>query len=159
LTIRFEDLGALDKFRAEQVGANAQIAARIAPVVRQPTVTTLSERLVAPMAATTPAKYQSRITYRPALGKGPELRALLVAHAAARQAQGVRMTATLQVAGPASGTYVSQVGHESLAKYEQYRAANSSNPTVQAYGPKVAALIAEPASTEIRETLIPYPQR
>ena len=148
-TIRFSSLSDLETFRG-QAGTNPQIAqltARISRLVRRGASLTLAERLVDPMPVTTPNKYMVRLLYRAAPGKGGELRALLTEHAKARQSQGVRMTANVQVAGPESGTYVLNAGFESLAKYEAYRKDLQANPQA-AFGAKVAALISGPSSTE-----------
>lgn len=102
--------------------------------------------------------YTQRVTYYPAVGKGPELRALLeervkhVQSAGAEVALGVRM-----FGGPAGNPYIVNLRFQDLAAVEAYRRRNQADPAFAAYNAKVATTLSCAAEIELYETVIPNP--
>ena len=154
LNLQVDDLGALDAVRAKPLPVDT----RIAPLTRQPNHLSLYENLLAAQAAPTPARYIQRISRMPLPGKGRELIALVLERAKARQAEGIRTSISVQVAGAASGTLVTNLIFTSLAELEKQRARNQTDAAQQQFQATVATL-AGPNRVEIFETLVPFQPR
>lgn len=152
---QFEDLGQLEAFRQQPVQPDARLQA----LFREPVRSALFEQLLAVQPGTETPRYTQRFANRPLPGKGPELAALVIENARAAQAQGYRSGVSIQVAGAAAGTVVSQTLYGSLIDLEKRRAANRTNPAFQAMLAKQAGLLAAPSNSAISEVLVPMQAR
>lgn len=155
---RFATLAEYEKYRTANIEAVRKFATSVAPLLRQPSMTTLSETLQTTNQSGA-AKWSQWVTSAPALDKGPEVRSLLVERGKQYDAQKRRTTLSVQVAGPESGLFTRVFSYGSLAELEEWRARGAADEMQAAYLHKLNALLSRPLQTSIREILIPYPQR
>ena len=101
--------------------------------------------------------FSYRVTYYPALGKGPELRTALEARAKERQAQGFRTGLSTQLFGADGATYILTFIWPDLAGYEKFRQGNQSDPAFRAFQNKLVELTRMPTRVELFEILVPTP--
>jgi hypothetical protein len=155
LNLQVDDLAALEAIRATPLPADPRIAA----LTRQPNRIALFEQLLAAQAAATPPKYIQRVGLTPSIGKTGEVAALVVERAKAGQADGIRLTASTQVAGPAAGNVAVGILFGSLAELEKLRARNLTDQAMVQFQAKLSNLIATPARIQVFEVLIPLQAR
>ena len=122
-------------------------------------MTVLTETLQRATQTGAPVKWSQFAVSAPALGKGPELRALMLARGKEYEAQGLRTTLSVQVAGPESGIFTRIISFGSLAELEEQRVRAAGDEAGRVYAQKLATLISRPVTFSIRETHIPYPPR
>jgi quinol monooxygenase YgiN len=160
MTLRFDDLAALDAHRASPQGQqDPAFASRMAALTRQPARLELYEILLAAPASTSPVRYIQRVTTTPLAGKGRDVQALVIERAKSRQTAGGRVGVSVQAAGPAAGSIVTTVLFGNLGELEKQRAINQTDASFQQYAAKISALAAGPAQIEIFEVLVPYQPR
>ncbi|MGH2361787.1 MAG: hypothetical protein ACRDGM_14745 [bacterium] len=98
-----------------------------------------------------------RVRIYPALGKEPELRAVLEEWAKKRQAQGMEISLSVQLYGPEGPTFVNSAKFRDLAEVENRRRQNQADPAFQAVVAKVDSLCRVPAKRSLYEVLVRYP--
>ncbi len=152
---QFEDLGALEAFRARP----PQLDPRVQALFRQTVTNALWEQVLSVQPGGQTPKYTQRFFNRPLPGKGPELAALLVENAHRAQAEGYRTAVGIQVAGAAAGAVVSQTLYGSLVEIEKRRMNNRTSPAQQEFLAKLSALVSEQANSAISEVLVPMTPR
>jgi hypothetical protein len=102
--------------------------------------------------------YAQTTRFTPALGKVPELRAVLEDRVKSGQARGLRMNLTQAVfAGPAGTNYRTDITFPDLGAYEAYRQQNQADEGFQAFQARAAALVSAPPDVRLTEVLVPYP--
>ena len=102
--------------------------------------------------------YTQWIQYHPALGKGPELRALLEERVKSYQSKGQSVALAVRMMGDEEGNpFIAVFRHQDLAAQEAFRRSAQSDPTFAEFQAKVATLLARPAAVSLREVLIPAP--
>jgi len=100
--------------------------------------------------------YAQYIQYHPALGKGPELRALLEQRVKTNQSNGQSVALAVQMLGGEEGNpYTVVFRRQDLAALEAFRRSNQADPARQEYQAKLQSLLARPAAISLREELIP----
>ena len=98
-----------------------------------------------------------RVRIYPALGKEPELRAVLEEWVKKRQAQGMEFSLSVQLYAPEGATFVNSSKFRDLAEVETRRRQNQADPAYQAVAAKVASLSRIPAKRSLYEVLVRYP--
>ncbi len=156
LTTQFDDLGALETFRASAIG---QPDPRVALLTRQPARVELYETIVPVPPSSTPTKFLQRVTLTPIMGRIGEVQNLLLEFVKTRQAEGVRGGVSVQAAGPGANNLVSTVALGSLTEFEKLRTRNQTDSVFQQFTGKLGALIVQPPTIELFEVLIPLPPR
>jgi hypothetical protein len=155
--IQFDGLAALDADRAASPNDPARQAriAKINECLGRPQSTALFEGLV-PNAATTPPAYVMRVNFTPALGKGPELRKVLEERVRAGTQKGSLATGLGTQVAPEDGvSFWINILFANLAGLEEFRAANQSDPSFQAFQTRLAGLIAAQPRQELSAVLVP----
>jgi hypothetical protein len=159
--IQFDGLAALDADRAASPTDSAR-QARIAKInenLGRPQSTALFETLV-PVNAATPPAYTMRVNFTPALGKGPELRKVLEERVRAGTQKGSLATGLgTQVAPEDGASFSINVLFANLATYEEFRAANQSDPSFQAFQTRLAGLLTSQPRQELYAVLVPLGAR
>lgn len=160
IAFQFGDLAGVEAFRArqrEEQDKNPAFNDPLEALQREQTPSELWEVLVPIQPMTSPPRYILRITTPPAIGKARELAALTSARARARQAEGVPMTMSAQVAGPSAGSVATVGTFGGLAELEKMRAEVQDSAASKTFVEQVAPLSSAPATFEIFEVRVPYP--
>jgi len=101
--------------------------------------------------------YTQWVQYHPALGKGPELRALLEQRVKTFQADGQSVALAVRMMGDEEGNpFILVFRRQDLAEQEAFRRSAQSDANRE-FAAKVATLIARPAAVSLREVLMPAP--
>jgi hypothetical protein len=154
--VRAEDLNALDRYRREgQADADWQPrAARLAPLLRGPVGTVVSEELLPP-GGRGPAGIIQRAFGFPAPGQERRFRELTEEFVRARQAAGERIGMGVRVFSPLGPVVELTGAYPDLATLEQARTegAEATRQVVRA----LHELSREPIQVRVFEVLVPFP--
>ncbi len=157
--MRFATLADYEQARPAAQEVNRRFNPMMGPLARQTGIQTLTEVLQLTNQSGPRPKWGLWILRAPALGKGPELRALELERGKELEAQGRRSTLSVQVAGPESGVFIRNFGYQSLAALEEQRVRTAADASSAAFVSKLNTLLSRPTETSIREVLIPFNQR
>jgi hypothetical protein len=155
LAFAFDDLGALEEYRASELG---QADPRVGPLIRA-NRSELLEMLLQGPPASTPARFSQRVTLMPALGKGRDVQQLVLDMAKTRHAEGVRQSVTLQVAGAAAGSVGVTIAFGSALEFEKVRARNQADSAFQAFVQRLAPCLAHSSTVELFSIVVPFQPR
>lgn len=158
---RHEDLAAYEAARRRNQSDPAFPAyqAKVATLISRPNSSQLFEVLI-PNPAGNPLRapyFTQRALGYPAVGKGPELRAIMEERVKGLQSSGQRATLGVSVYGTDGQEFTTTLAFQDLAALESYRRRNQSDPAFQAYVAKVNPLIRQGPKVELAEVLIPFP--
>ena len=153
---RYPTLADFESARDRQTQANQTTVDRMSAMQRQAGTNAIHEVLQRTTVPRLVAKWTRVVIAAPALGRGPELRALLLEQGQHYEAQGQGRGLLVEVAGPESGSFRSVFGNSSLAELEQWRAGPALGQSQQDYVQRVNALVSRPLQSSIHEVLIPY---
>ena len=105
------------------------------------------------------ATYIQRISHYPAVGKGPELRALLEEWARTAPSRGFAHNLTSQLLSSEGPNFINGIRHENLAAFETYPERSRANPGFGPFATKEEPLLDRSAQSELVEVLIPPPRQ
>ncbi|MSQ14422.1 MAG: hypothetical protein EXR50_00960 [Dehalococcoidia bacterium] len=154
----FPDLASREQLFQRQNSDPAYQAslAKSVMVASKAAVIELFETLV-PNAPRIEAKVTQRITLYPAIGKGPELRAMLEEEVKARQARGITSGLQAQLFGIDGPAFTIGTQFPGIAAFEQRRESVPNDPGRQAYLAKVNQAISRPNRQQLFEVLVQVP--
>ena len=98
-----------------------------------------------------------RVSSYPALGKESELRDALTEWTSKRQAQGAKVSLSVQLFGTEGATLVTTIRFNDLAEFENRRRTNLADRDFQAATTRFATMSRAPAKFELFEILVPFP--
>lgn len=158
-TTRWEDLAKYEQDRGRNQGDPAFRAyqTKLAGLITVPPAPLLFEVLIGPAPGTPTGKYQTRITNRPAVGKVPELRALLEERVKALRAQGMRRGLLARLFDPEGGSFVIVASYDNLGEWEQQRDRQRNDPATREFQAKLSGLVSRPPQPRLFEVLVRMP--
>ncbi len=156
-TMRYENLAAREAYIAANNEARQVRLAKVAEYLAQPQTAELHQVLL-PASPTGEVNYVLGVTYFPAAGKGPEMRAILEERVRDRYPFAGNVGAALgtPVVGEAP-SFTLNVLFPDLAGLEEFGKANQTDAAFQASQAKLSGLMSRPVRRELFRVLLPFP--
>ena len=104
------------------------------------------------------ATYIQQISRYPAIGKGPELRALLEEWTRTAPSRGFAHNLISQL-GADGPVFINGIRHENLAAFQTYPERSRANPGLGPFTAKMQPLLARPPQSALFQVLIPPPSQ
>jgi len=157
MNIRHADLAALEAFRdrnAADAGFQAWNA-KLVPLLGRNPAGDISETLSVPPPGG-PVRFIQRITFRPAPGRLPELRAMQMERVKQRQADGARVGLAVTLGGEEGSETIFFALHASLKDFEATRQKLGADPAAQLFVQRISTLMTRPPRVTLAEILVPF---
>ncbi len=151
----FENLEAFEKFRDQSSSGMESRRQEVAPLIRQPANTTLSNGLVPPSGENAPRRYAGNALVYPALGKGPLVRSILTEFVRSYQAERPYASIAARLLSSQGAVFVFRDSFETLAEFENIWV-NNPSASLQAAAAQVTSLSRAPIVQELYEFLVPF---
>ena len=156
--IQHDDLAAFESYpqRSQANPAFSDFTAKQRPLLGRQNVVELYEVLARSPAGT--RRFTYRVTFYPAVGKAPAVRALLEERTKAMQGRGLLSSLASKVFSEEGQLFTGNIGFADLASLEVYQGNNRQDPETRAFQEKVQPLLARPNRFELYQVLVPFPR-